>query len=135
MLKERLDVAMTALNRFIYYFPRVIHLILLPYLYVSTLWLLEERWWQILGLIMMFLILFFPFIKKFDLKFYYRISFFIYLAVIILFFPFYLFEGNSSFNIRNFFDYHNNVILCDMIIMLIVDMWFFSQSKLKLFST
>ena len=120
---------MNVLDKLIFYTPKIIHVLLLPMLYVVILWFPNGRYWEVIGLIILLLIPFIFFIRRFDIRVYYKFIFPAYLIAIILFFPFNIFEDGVFIGINNFFNYHSNVILVDIMLMFFVDLWFFRCNR------
>ena len=111
-----------ALSKSLYYISRFIHILLLPIVFLSALWFPTGRWWEIIGLAILFTICFYPVIIKINTKFFLILSFFSYLIVSILFFPKSIFESGSFFDYRVF-------ILADMLSLCLADVFYIRNIK------
>lgn len=113
---------MTVLDKFIFYVPRIIHILLLPMIYVVTLWFPNGRYWEIIGLVILILIPFYPLMRKILKEYFFWISFFTYILVIYLFFPEYLFSEIYPLD-------YKNIIFYDMCFLILADTWLYLQKK------
>lgn len=112
------DAAMTVLNKFIYYLPRAIHILLLPILWVAIGWYLGDKWWEAIGLILLLSIPFYPFIIKTNKALLFKVRIYVYVITILLFFPEHLFYEEYPLE-------YKNIIFYDMCFLLIADTWIF----------
>lgn len=126
VLKKTQDVVMNVLNKFIYYIPRLVHIVILPILYIGILWYPKGRDWEIVGLIFLAAILFYPLIMKSNKKLLFYFSCLTYIAIIGLFFPKYLLSKSD------FWDYRN-IIFFDMLLLFISDTYAFLKKENKWF--
>lgn len=104
MHKRHRDVVIhvPALSKNLYYMSRFIHILLLPIVFLSALWFPTERWWEIIGLVIIFAICFYPIVIKINIRVFLILSFFSYLIVAFLFFLINIFESGYFFDYRVF---------------------------------
>lgn len=126
VLKNRQDVVMNVLNKFIFYIPRIIHILLLPMMYVVTLWFPNGKYWEVIGLVILILIPFYSLVMKKCRSYFFWISFFTYILVIYLFFPEHLFSEKYPLD-------YKNIIFFDMLLLLITDTYLYFKNKKNYF--
>lgn len=121
MRNEKQDVVMTASSKFLYYTSRIIHLLLLPILYIGILWFPDENRWTVTGLLLLFIApLTWFFSKKNILLLFLKCA--MYICTIIIFFPTELFSTEYPFN-------YKNVIFYDICFLATVDISIFFERK------
>ena len=112
---------MTVLNKFIYYLPKIIHVLLLPILWIAIGWFLEEKWWEAVGLFLLISIPFYQFIiKNKELLFKVRIC--IYVITVFLFFPEHLFYEEYLLE-------YKNIIFYNMLFLFVTDTYIFFRKR------
>ncbi len=124
MLNPKQVVVMTVSNKAIYHISRTLHILLLPILYLGIVWFLGDKWWQIIGLILLFIIPFYkPIFKKYE-KFLFFLRLVTYILIILIFFP------TELFSKEYFLDY-KNIIFYDICFMMFVDIRIYRKNKIK----
>lgn len=113
---------MNVLNKLLFYISRLVHIAILPIIYVGILWYPEGKYWEIIGLIILVLMLFYPLIMKFNKSILFWASIITYTLVIGLFFPIYLFSEKYPFD-------YKNIIFYDMCFLILVDAWLYLGSN------
>lgn len=113
---------MTAPVKFLYYSSRIIHLLLLPMLYIGIVWFLEDKWWEVVGLLLLFTIPFNQFIIRNSPTLLLVVRLMTYIAIIMLFFPNLLFSKEYALD-------YKNIILYDMCFLAIADLAVFFDKK------
>lgn len=122
MRKENQDVVMTALSKYFYYLSRILHIILLPILYVGILWYPVGRPWEYAGLLMLAILPFYSFGMEDDKKLLFKTRIISYIIIIALFFPIEFFKSVDI-------DDYRSLVFFDIAFMFSIDLWIYIKDK------
>ncbi len=113
---------MTTAVKFLYYASRIIHILQLPLLYIGILWFARDKWWEVIGLILLFTIPFNQFIIRNNPTLLLVVRFITYIIIFVIFFPELLISKEYALD-------YKNTIFYDMCFLAIADLAVFFDKQ------